>query len=464
MLSSMRVLLLLLLVTLAWSADYDGWSLAAVEPTDGDARIPPVGVWMDESLPRDGVCTVIADAAMLEHLRRAGWNVEIQVVDVGPLMRGSSASQPAVAGAREEISFHDSYHSLAEIRTFVDDLVAAHPDRLSLQTIGTSVEGRPIRMVRVGGGDSDSAAILVTSLQHAREWVAVASTLGCLERLAEAEGADAWLVQERTWYIVPVVNPDGYEYSWTTDRLWRKNRSDNGDGTMGVDLNRNWSHAWGGSGSSGSGGSSIYRGPLAFSEPETDAVRDFAAGLGTLAAHVDIHSYSQLVLRPYSCCTEAPDYPDQHQHIGDAMAMDMEAAHGESYTHIAGYDLYFASGTATDWFAGQRHVLSWTLELRPDGSPGFLLPADQIVPTTDEAWAALTAVAAGLEASGQRRVRIRVDAGNGGVSTTVTTIPQEEESVALIEHPLEPWPAALGVRLEIRREEIAHQLPAMGRP
>ncbi len=99
-------------------------------------------------------------------------------------------------------------------------------------------------------------------------------------------------------FILPSVNPDGYEHTWTTARLWRKNRRDNGNGTFGVDPNRNWGFQWGRGGASTDPASETYRGTAAFSEPETQPLRDFFYAHPNIVGHMDYHSYSQLLLWP----------------------------------------------------------------------------------------------------------------------------------------------------------------------
>lgn len=102
--------------------------------------------------------------------------------------------------------------------------------------------------------------------------------------------------------LVPMANPDGYEFSHTTDRMWRKNRRETPDSACrGVDLNRNWAKAWGSSGSSGDPCSDTYRGVEAFSEPETQALRDLAlAWMERISLYLSFHSYGNFVLHPWS--------------------------------------------------------------------------------------------------------------------------------------------------------------------
>jgi len=190
--------------------------------------------------------------------------------------------------------------------------------------------------------------------------------------------------------IVPVVNPDGYDYAWTTNRMWRKNRKANAGGTFGVDLNRNWDDHWGGQGSSRVPSSDTYCGTGPFSEPETTAASNFMKGLQNIKAAVDIHSYSQLLLRPYGWTTQLAPNDRALYDLGAQMQSIIRATHGMAYANDASWQLYFTTGTAQDWYYSKANVtIAYTFELRDTGRYGFILPANQIIPTGEEIWAAL---------------------------------------------------------------------------
>jgi len=187
--------------------------------------------------------------------------------------------------------------------------------------------------------------------------------------------------------FVPVVNPDGLIETWEGDRMWRKNRRDNG-GSYGVDLNRNYDAEWGGGGSSGSPPSDTYRGPSVESEPEVYGLARFFESLGPLGG-IDIHSYSQYILRPYSHTNaNAPD-ETAHRIIGDAMRDVIRSVHNRSYTSGKWFStLYESSGVAQDWFYKQNSY-GFTIELRPTTSiPGFELPPSEIIPQGEELYPA----------------------------------------------------------------------------
>lgn len=293
--------------------------------------------------------------------------------------------------------FYEDWRTLDELEERLA-LLDARSELATVRLLGHSVEGRPIHGLELRTAPfDDRPGVLVTATQHAREWVAASSATWLAEHLVDGAGVDpevdAFLAANRV-LIVPVVNPDGYEYTWTTDRLWRKNRRDNRDGTFGVDLNRNWDVGFGGPGSAAGTRSDNYRGPSAFSEPETDAIRAFLDTHPRYGVHVDLHCTGQLVLSPFGF-TAAPSPDAGVLDPGGADAADaMGAVHGSVYdAGPINTRLYPASGTATDWSYARRGLASWLVELRDRGRYGFLLPADQIVPTAEEAWAGLLALA-----------------------------------------------------------------------
>ena len=183
-------------------------------------------------------------------------------------------------------------------------------------------------------------------------------------------------------FVIPMANPDGHTYSITNDRLWRKNRRNNENGTFGVDLNRNHSYQWGdhiNRGSSSSPVSNIYRGPAPDSEPETRAIRDFVRKHKSEIL-ISYHSYTQLVLYPWGY-TNAPSSNPNHILIANNIARKIKEIHNKTYRAQQGIELYPTNGDLTDWSYGELGILSFTIELRPSSSPpGFKLPKDQILP------------------------------------------------------------------------------------
>ena len=343
-------------------------------------------VWSEDrgaGLPLD---VVVTDNA-LEQLRASGIAFEVLVPDIDVAAATEHARLHAPMAARPTDWFGD-FRDYTAISARLHELAELAPDRAEVKLIGGSIEGRPLWALRIGHGPNK---MLLNGTQHAREWIAAMTATCVADRLVrdyDRDPAIRAVVDRSELWIVPVVNPDGFQFSWGTDRYWRKNRRDR----IGVDLNRNFSVAWGGTGSSRFPRSDLYRGAYAFSEPETAALRDLAMR-EHFATHVDFHAYGQLILYPWSYTGTPTKDRDRFAALGDGIASAMFATHQTRYALQPGVDLYAAAGTMTDWMYGEAHALSYTIELRPKGGSGFVLPPDQIKPTCDEGLAAVIALA-----------------------------------------------------------------------
>ena len=282
------------------------------------------------------------------------------------------------------------YHTYAEIQAELQTLANNYPAIASVASIGKSVEQRDLWAIKISDHidqDEDEPVVVLFGCHHAREWISVDVPFLIAKYLLENYASDtlvARLVDNAEIWIAPMVNPDGHHYSVTNDRLWRKNRRNNGDGTYGVDLNRNYSYQWGGPGSSGDTYSDIYRGPAPFSEPETQALRDFMQQVAPKAM-LSYHSYSQLILFPWGYTyTAAPDKALLDS-LAVVMAHKIRSVYGKNYTPGQAATLYLASGDTVDWLYALLGAPSYTIELRPASSyPGFKLPESEIRPTFEE--------------------------------------------------------------------------------
>jgi MYXO-CTERM domain-containing protein len=297
---------------------------------------------------------------------------------------------PLFDGGLPAPGFFDDFRDLEELEGAWAEIAEANPDLIARDQIGVSYEGRKLWVFEISTAPEDAPAVFLNFGQHAREWITPASATCFLSRLVEdyptSNELQALFGQVRL-YIVPLVNPDGYAYTWTDDRFWRKNRRPD----LGVDLNRNWSVSWGEEpGSSSDPDSGNYRGTGPFSEPETAALRAFLVSHPNIGVHADIHSYSQLVLYPLSHLTqEVPEEQGRARAWAEEQAARMAELHGTEYLPLRGSDLYPATGVAMDWSFEELGTMSFTYELRPgtdiDFPDGFVLPPDEILPTCDEA-------------------------------------------------------------------------------
>lgn len=308
---------------------------------------------------------------------------------------------------RRDLSWFGNYKTLTEFNAKLTSLAASDPQKAQTFFVGNTLEGRAVSGIAVSGPDLPGnpralrPQLVFNGCQHAREWISPMTVMFIADQLMERYATDARvrdIMNAAEFLLVPVVNADGYEYTWSTNRLWRKNRRNNGNGTFGVDPNRNWGYQWGGEGASTSGSAEDYRGTGPFSEPETQIMRDFVLAHTRLRASIDFHSYSQLILSPWSYTSTLP--PDAA--IFDQLNADMRnailATFGVSYTAGPTYTtIYPASGSSGDWCYGAgstpRKILAWGWELRDTGANGFILPPDQIIPTGEENFAAVLTLA-----------------------------------------------------------------------
>jgi hypothetical protein len=298
---------------------------------------------------------------------------------------------PAAAPARGTGFFAD-YRDWTAINDYADTLVQLRPDLASRQIVGNSIENRPVFALRIAAPNTTEGSrpgIVFFSAQHAREWITPMSAMWVADRLVRSYGTDTRLTRlldTFDFYVIPVVNPDGYVFSWTTDRLWRTNRRDFGSGIVGVDPNRNWGFQWGGQGASSAPGSPTYRGDTPFSEPETANLRDFLNTRTHIIAGFDVHSFSQLILEPWGFSPSLPPDNPVYDAGSRRMAAEMFAVAQQPYWSGNCFrNIYPVSGGSVDWLAGPRGMLAWSFELRDRGQTGFILPASQIGQATDEA-------------------------------------------------------------------------------
>ncbi len=369
--------------------NYTNYKLLRVEPTSQKEllAITQLGESL-ECQPGPGPQLFAMPADAIPALDDLNIKYEIRADNLQTLIDAARRENDA-ARTERGTSFFTAYHTYDEINAYMASLVALRPDLATPIVVGATLEGRQIRGLKISSGGANKPAVLISAMQHAREWVAGATGTFVADQLIRQEGIDPTitsLVANVDWYVVPMCNPDGYIYSWTTNRLWRKNRRNNGT-SFGVDLNRNWAFGWGGAGSSGSGSEETYRGPQPFSEPESETFSTFIAGIPNLKAHIDLHSYSQLVLSPWGWTEDTSPRRSEIAPLELAMRNAITGTFGTPYTAgPAAQTLYLADGVMPDWTFGARGALGFTYELRDTGVNGFELPPAQILPTATEAF------------------------------------------------------------------------------
>jgi murein tripeptide amidase MpaA len=268
------------------------------------------------------------------------------------------------------------FHSYFELERDLMELADLYPDLAQVIDLGDSLEQRNIYALRISdnvGVPENEASVIFLGCHHAREWISVEVPFLLGKYLIENYSTDTEvrrLVDNCDIWIVPLVNPDGLEYSIHFYRYWRKNMRNNMDGTYGVDLNRNYGFNWGWDnlGSSPDTSSETYRGTGPFSEPESQAVRDLFTQIN-FQALVSYHNYSQVILYPWGYTEEASDQEALLREIGDEMSQLMQPVNGRYYpAERAGAGFYLTNGDTTDWSFGTYGIPSYTIELPPNSS------------------------------------------------------------------------------------------------
>ncbi|KAL6434373.1 hypothetical protein ACFW04_006055 [Cataglyphis niger] len=197
-----------------------------------------------------------------------------------------------------------SYHTLDEIYKYLDDL-AKNSDKVNIIIGGKTYEGRQIKGVKLSFKENNPGVFIEGGI-HAREWISPATVMYFLNDLLTSNNTDVRALAERyDWYIFPSFNPDGYVYTHTTNRMWRKTRKPYGLICTGSDPNRNWDYKWMSGGASNNPCSETYAGSAPFSDIETKSMSEYIKSIADkFDAYISFHSYSQLLMFPYGHTTE----------------------------------------------------------------------------------------------------------------------------------------------------------------
>ncbi|KAG5675035.1 hypothetical protein PVAND_004974 [Polypedilum vanderplanki] len=291
----------------------------------------------------------------------------------------------------------EDYQSVETIHSWMDSLQVEFPTFVNVTTIGNSYEGRPMKLLKLSK-KAGNRAIFVESHIHAREWIGSATSTWILNQLLRSNvSAVVDLANNIDWYFLPIANPDGYEYTRTNNRNWRKTRSKQSALCYGVDPNRNFGYNWmvpeeitGSTGSSVSPCSDVYSGPYNFSEPECYAIDRFLdAHRGIFDAYLALHSYDHSILYPYGNSRVPVPNDEVLKAVGDESARRLYEKHGIQYrVGNQVFILYEASGNSQDHAYGKYKIpISYTYEMRGSGSYGnfgFFLPPEFIIPNAEE--------------------------------------------------------------------------------
>ena len=339
----------------------------------------------DILMVKGGKIYVVCTIKELLRLQEEGIPFTVETANFYPFREKELAVKGGING---------DYHSYSELEGELMALESTYPQLAKVFDIGDSLENRNIYALKISDNvsvDELEAEVFFCGNHHAREWITVEVPFLLGKYLVENYERSPQikkLVDTSEIWIVPLVNPDGLEYSIHVYRYWRKNRRNNGDGSYGVDLNRNYGYQWGcdNRGSSPDPSSGVYRGPVPFSEPESQAIRNLFLQKD-FQAMVTYHNYSQVILYPWGYTTVPADKVALMRGIAAQMSQLIQNIQGNVYEYgQSGADLYLTNGDTTDWTFGIFGIPSYTIELPPVDVPhgGFFNAEEDIITIFEE--------------------------------------------------------------------------------
>ncbi|KAI1473138.1 uncharacterized protein F4812DRAFT_454955 [Daldinia caldariorum] len=334
-------------------------------------------------------------------------DIQYQVMheNLGDSIAAESNSKLAWKRQVDDLSWYESYHDYQDHIQYFEDLQKSFPNNSELISSGTSYEGRNIYGLHLWGASGPGKpAVLYHGNVHAREWITSPVveyiTLQLVTGYKNGDSLTSFFLDKYDFYIVPIVNPDGFVFSQTSNRLWRKNRQpppENGNQScIGRDINRNWEFAWDANplGASTNPCSQSYKGEAPSDTPENQGldklVRKLRDGAG-IKLYIDWHSYGQYILSPfgYKETLYAPELGKWTKAAGIVSETIRDSSDaGTTFTFgPSGATLYPTTGAAPDHvYSIGRAEFSYTIELRDTGKFGFVLPPELIRPTAEEQW------------------------------------------------------------------------------
>ncbi|XP_049779854.1 zinc carboxypeptidase-like [Schistocerca cancellata] len=339
--------------------------------------------------PADVMVSPEMQTSFLEGLEANGIQATVYVDNVQTLID----NERGVRRQGESFGWED-YYTLEEIHEWLNSLSETYSDVVTPIVGGSSYEGREILGVNITFAPGNPIVVVEGGI-HAGEWISPATATWIINQiLTTNDSVVRDIVRQFNFYVFPNLNPDGYVYTWTTDRNWRGTRTPYTP-CYGADPNRNWDFHWGEEGASSTVCSSDFAGPEPFSEVETRTFSEFLASLGDdFQVYLDFHSYGQMLMFPYGLYSvTAPNYDDLLVITTKAVEA-LTARYGTQYTFGSIVDtIYAAAGSSLDWVMGvlgKRFVFVW--ELRDKGQYGQLLPADQIIPNSEETFDSILSI------------------------------------------------------------------------
>ncbi|USH03932.1 peptidase [Grimontia kaedaensis] len=285
------------------------------------------------------------------------------------------------------------YFCYRQTQEFLEQAAASHPELIQLQSIGETHEGRPILLATLSQNVAFShlkPALLYTGTVHAREWIGNELAVAFIQYVLDNYQTNPDVIDalsRNTLYMVPCLNPDGFEYSHNHFSFWRKNRRDNGDGTFGVDLNRNFDVNFR---QSVQTNSNVYGGPNAFSEPETQAIKRFVEAHNNIRIALDYHSQGNVFFPAHKFNHEAEIEGTDLNILCANMAQEIFKVTKRRYgIHRGKPPANLIHGSGREWYYS-RGILATVVEVGSRNIPDYLInmtqSVDENIPALLYAW------------------------------------------------------------------------------
>ena len=398
--------------------------------------------WIDIRIAKDVVPTLLgllppslqnSHAPLMHDLAQAVYDTYPQdtKTEQRTFWHGSSPIEKQVAAEIPQDVFFQEYQPLSVLYPWMRLMASMFPAHVSLTSIGLSAEGRDIPALRIGARvqlppeheHDKRPTLLITGGSHAREWISVSTAAYIAYSLITAYDDPNFpdvtkLLNHFDVTVLPVLNPDGYEYSFSTDRLWRKTRQETPlPFCPGIEMDRAFTFGWDGDATADNPCSEDFAGTGPLQSLEAKRLNEWAHNQTennnvTFFSYLDLHSYSQEILYPYSysCGVEPPNLEDLEE-VALGLAKSFRLTSGHYYTvnsacegsiTMAADDgdndsargrtlkrnqMESQGGSALDFFYHDMDVkIAYQIKLRDTGTYGFLLPKEHIVPTGTEAF------------------------------------------------------------------------------
>eukprot|EP00111_Clytia_hemisphaerica_P008789 TCONS_00025703-protein len=288
----------------------------------------------------------------------------------------------------------------------------------SLISLGETFEGREIyafKFIRKNDNENKRKTMVIECGAHAREWVSVSTCVYIITRIARSSNT-ANTVSKYDWVLIPVLNPDGYVYTWknSTTRMWRKNRSfteeqmkiyleKKDDVCIGVDINRNFDSNWGGPGAPKTPCFTMYAGPKPFSENESKALVNFLTdNKDEVIAYISLHTFGQKWMTPFGHSKEKPTNLNEMERVALLSVEAIKKVSGLVYTVGSSHDIMYPnSGSSVDWASKTLSIpYTYLVEMVPKNATlevGFMAEPELMMENCKTIWIGLQAMASHLK-------------------------------------------------------------------